>query len=121
MITIKNLDTNVSITVIPSSMKWSLQDVSAADSGRDVTGYMYKNRVTKKRKLELEFNAIEWSECPALLAAVDSEYFTVEYPDMLSGTLETRTFYRGDVETPVYCWWTDKKILSTVSFNCIER
>lgn len=121
MITITNLDTNVSLTVVPSSMKWSLQDVSAADSGRDVTGKMYKNLVTKKRKLELEFNAIEWSECPDLLAAVDSEYFTVEYPDMLTGTMLTKTFYRGDVETPVYCWWTDKKILSTVSFNCIER
>lgn len=121
MIKITNLDTNTSIEVVPSSMQWSLQDVSAADSGRDVNGYMYKNRVTKKRKLEFEFNGIEWSEAPAILKAVDSEYFTIEYPDMLSGTMETRTFYRGDIETPVWCWWTDKKILSKVSFNAIER
>lgn len=110
-----------SITVVPSSMKWSLQDVSAADSGRDTTGYMYKNMVTQKRKLELEFSGYTWHECSQLLKVINAEYFTVKYPDMLSETLETRTFYAGDRECPVYTWWDGQKIISKISVNFIER
>lgn len=122
------------ITVTPSAMKWSLQDVSAADSGRDASGTMIKNRVAQKRKLEFEFNGWDWQQVSNLLKIVSGvnfdgsllpnntgDYFSVTYPDMLTGTMETRTFYVGDRECPVYVWWDDKKILSQVTFNCIER
>lgn len=121
MITIKNLDNQSTITVTPSAMKWSLQDVSAADSGRDVTGYMYKNMVTQKRKLELEFTGWKWSDVSSLLQVLNSEYFLCTFPDMLSGQVETRTFYAGDRECPVYVWWDGAKILSTTTVNFIER
>lgn len=106
---------------MPSSLKWSLSDVSAADSGRDVAGTMYKNQVTKKRKLELEFSGRQWTDVSSILKAVDSEYFTIYYPDMLSGNMETRTFYCGDKEVPVYTWFNSQKYVSSITFNCIER
>lgn len=121
MITITNLSNNTSITVIPSAMTWSLNNVNAPDSGRDYTGYMYTNRVTQKRKLELEFSGFDWKEVSDLLKAINSEYCSVKYPDMLSGTMETRTFYAGDQEAPVYIWWNGQKICSTLKFNLIER
>lgn len=121
MITITNLTSGYSVTVTPSSFKWSLQDVSAADSGRNVEGTMYKNMITQKRKLELEFPARQWTEVSSLLQAVNSEYFTVRYPDMLSGTFETRTFYCGDREVPVYTWFDNQKVVSNITFNVIER
>jgi len=110
-----------SLTVTPSQMKWSLQDVSAADSGRDYTGRMYKNRVAQKRKLEFEFNGWDWTKVSQILQVVNSEYITVRYPDMMTGAFQTRTFYVGDRETSVYVWWEDSKILSTLTFNVIER
>lgn len=109
------------LEVIPSSMKWSLQDVSAASSGRDYTGKMYKNMITQKRKLEFEFNGLEWTEVSKILKVINSEYITVRYPDMLTGTVQSKTMYVGDRDTDVYCWWDDKKILSSLTFNCIER
>ena len=123
MITFKNtsVSPNQQITITPSSMKWSLQDVSAADSGRDVNGYMYKNRVTQKVKLEFEFNGLSWTQVSTLLQIIDAEYFLVTYPDMKSGTSLTKTMYCGDRECPVWTWFDDKKIISTTSFNCIER
>lgn len=123
MITFKNTSVtpNTQITVTPSSMKWSLQDVSAADSGRDVTGYMYKNRVAQKVKLEFEFNGLTWSQVSTLLQIIDAEYFSVTYPDMKTGTVLTKTFYCGDRECPVWTWWDGQKIISTTSFNVIER
>lgn len=123
MITFKNTSVtpNTQITITPSSMKWSLQDVSAADSGRDVTGLMYKNRVAQKVKLEFEFNGLTWSQVSTLLQIIDAEYFLVTYPDMKTGTVLTKTFYSGDRECPVWTWWDGQKIISTTSFNVIER
>lgn len=127
MITIKNPNTGRSLTVVPSGMKFAIMDISEADSGRDTTGTMHKNTVTlkngtkvKKRKLELEFNGVSWKECSDLLKAVDAEYFTVTYPDMKDYQTQTRTFYVGDRECPVWTWWDNQKILSSVTFNCIE-
>ena len=33
----------------PSAFGWSLQDISAADSGRTEDGLMHKNRIAQKR------------------------------------------------------------------------
>ncbi len=121
MITITNQNTNTSITVVPSKMTWSLMDVSAAESGRTYTGRMYKNRVTQKRKLQLEFAGTSWSETSAILQKVNSEYVTVTYPDMLTGSMRTSEFYVGDREAPVFVWWDGKKICSSVTFDLLER
>ena len=123
MITIKNLDNNSSMTVVPSSMKWSRMRVSAADSGRDVSGTMYVNQITQKEKLELAFNGLTWQEGSRLLKVCDSQYVQVTYPCMLTGTMQTKTFYTGDREGDVWIWWdaASKKILSQLSFNLIEK
>lgn len=110
-----------SIEVIPSSMKWSLQDVSASSSGRNAAGKMFKNRVTQKRKLEFEFNGWEWTRVSQILQIINSEYITVKYPDMMTGSVQTKTFYVGDRETDVFVWWENAKILSSLTFNVIER
>lgn len=133
MITFTGYDGST-LSITPSSMKWSLMDISAADSGRGADGTMWKNRVCMKRKLEFEFNGLTWAEVAPLIRIVSGtdangnflnttyhgQYFYVTYPDMLTGTTQTRTFYVGDRECPVYTWWDNQKVISTVSFNCIE-
>ena len=123
MITITNLDNGQSITIAPSSFKWSRNRVSAADSGRDQGGTMYVNQVTQKVKLELTFNGLDWAKGSELLQCCDSEYITCTYPDMLTATYQTRTFYTGDREGEVFIWWDEdyNKILSSLTFNFIER
>ncbi len=123
MITITNLTNGKSITQTPSSFKWSRMRVSAADSGRDVTGKMYVNQVTQKVKLEIEFTGVQWQKGAQILQAADSEYVQVTFPDMLSGTVLTKVFYTGDREGDVHIWWDEdsRKILSSLAFNLIER
>lgn len=115
-------NTQEELTIVPSSLKWSLNDVSQADSGRDVKGKMYKNRITLKRKLEMEFKGFDWKEASKVCDAFTrNEYFDVNYPDILDGMLETRNFYRGDITTEAFVWWDGKQILATLKFNIIER
>lgn len=105
----------------PASFSFGLQDVSASESGRTEDLVMHKNRVGQKRKLSLGWNAKSWQETSVILQAFNPEYFRVRYPDMLSGTYETRTFYAGDREAPVKYWWDGKELIETITFNVIER
>lgn len=82
---------------------------------------MHKNRVAQKRKLKLEWVGKDWETTTRIMQAVNPEYISVRYPDMLSGTYETRTFYVGDRTAPVKFWWTDRKMIEKISFDFIER
>lgn len=116
-----NYNQSNELTVVPSEMAWSLNAVNAANSGRTANGYMYSNRVTQKRKLELTFAGVEWQTASQILNAVNAEYLYVRYPDMLTGAMRTMQCYVGDKETTVYTWWNGQKILTSLKFNLIER
>lgn len=105
----------------PSAYEWSLQDVSAGESGRTDDALMHKNRVAQKRKLKVEWVGKDWQETSTILQSVQKEYLQVRYPDMLSGQYETRTFYVGDRTTPVKLWFTNRKLIEKISFDFIER
>lgn len=105
----------------PSKMSIGIQDVSNSDAGRDQSGLMYKNLITRKYKIELEW----WMPSPALtsqiLTAVDPEYFNVTFTDPKTNTSVTKSMYVGDRSAPVEMWGSNKKFYSKVSFNLIER
>lgn len=107
----------------PSSFTWGLQDNSASDAGRvqDATDTMYKNRTSQKRKLQLAWNGLSKEQTSAILQAFNPEYIDVTYPDAMSGTDETRTFYVGDRTAPIKIWTLNNKRYEQLSFNIIER
>ena len=105
----------------PSGFTFGLQDVSLGESGRTDDAVMHKNRVAQKRKIQLEWVGLDWAQTALIMQAVNPEYIDVKYPDMLTGTYQTRTFYVGDRTAPVKFWWTDRKMLERLSFDLIER
>lgn len=111
---------NGSAVKTPSKFGWSLQDVSAADSGRTQDALMWKNRVATKEKISLEWAGVTTAEASAILQAFTAEYFSVTYHSPLTNSDVTKTFYRGDATAPYY-WWVDGGRMETVSFDIIER
>ncbi len=105
----------------PSVFEWGLQDISSAESGRTDDTLMHKNRVGQKRKITLGWAAKDWKETSKILTAFNPEYVEVEYPDMMSGKYETRTFYVGDRTSNVKCWWIGNQRMENISFDIIER
>ena len=105
----------------PSKMSWSLQDVSIGDSGRDDTGYMYKGRITQKRKLELEWSAITPDKASIILNAFNPEYVNVRYFDAMENNWKIINAYVGDRSAPVKIWTVKSKIYETIKFDIIER
>lgn len=105
----------------PSTFSWSINEVSASSAGRDATGYMYKERITRKRKIQLAWNAPTPQETQDILNAFSPQYFKVTYYDPLAGRTQTRNFYAGDQSAPVRRWTVNNKIYEQVSFDIIER
>ena len=105
---------------IPSEFGWSLQDVSAPDSGRTLDAVMHKERVARKEKIQLKWNGKTPEETSTILQAFAPEYFDVTYVSPLTNTQVTKTFYCGDQSAPYY-WWCNGGLHESVSFNIIER
>lgn len=104
----------------PSEFQWSLQDISAPDSGRTLDGLMWKNRVGQKEKIELSWNAPDNVKASQILQMFQPEYFDVTYRSPLTNSLVTKTFYCGDRSAPTY-WWRNNGLFEKISFNIIER
>lgn len=85
----------------PSSFEWGMIDVSASDSGRTQDAQMHKNRIAQKRQLKLSWSGTDTARTARILQMVNPEYIRVTYPDAMSGTDETRTFYVGDRSAPI--------------------
>lgn len=117
MITVDNVEIKC-----PSELSYGLEQVNSADAGRTQDAVMHVERIAKKVKLELSWSGLTWAETSAIMTAFDPEYISVKYPDMLSGTYQTKTFYTGDKSAPVRQWFDNngKKIIDKLSFNIIE-
>lgn len=105
----------------PSSMTWGEMDISSQESGRTLNAKMHKTIVAKKVKLDLGWSNPTQAEAAAILQTFDSTYVDITYPDVKTGSNQTKTFYTGDKTAPFKMWTVGSKIYSTLSFNCIEQ
>lgn len=105
----------------PSKLTWGLIDVSDSESGRTLDAIMHKNRIAQKRQIQLSWNGPTKEVTSKILKMFNPEYIKVKYPDAMSGTNETRTFYVGDRDAPVHTWYVGGKRYESVSFNIIEK
>lgn len=104
----------------PSAFTWGLNDVSTSSSGRTQDAVMHKTRVDQKRKISLSWWNPNPKETSVILSAFNAVNFEVTYPDALTNSYETRTFYRSDPTAPVRSWAFGKQRYSAVSFDIIE-
>lgn len=114
----------------PSSFVPKRFDLSAPDSGRDLTGLMYANKlkdsngkILTKTTIDIEWAMCTPEETAAILSAFESsEYFEVTYNDPTDANAQkTKTFYCGDREMPVKQWYVGGRYYDHVSFTIIER
>lgn len=108
----------------PASCTWGLHFISSEESGRDtLDGEMHIDDIARKRKL----SGVSWayptkSQAASILQKfMTKRMMSIEYEDLLSGQIETRTFYMSDPSAPVYQWSIDKKVYTSLGFDLIEK
>lgn len=104
----------------PSSLQWGIQSVSNSDAGRDIDGNMHVNLVTRKRKIELAWNGVDFATTSEILKAFNPETFWVQYLDAQTNNTEKKEFYVGDRTAMVHSYAQGHRWYSTVAFNIIE-
>ena len=107
----------------PSVMSFGIYDISEPDSGRDLSGKMWKNTICQKRTIELEWWNPSAADTATILTLFQSnEYFDVKYYDPTNSTAMTeKKFYLGDRSIPVKQWTTNNKRYEKISFSIIEQ
>lgn len=103
----------------PSTYKWKLEDISAADAGRTEDYTMDKARVGQIVGLDLKWKNVTTEDASAILKAFNPEYIKVCYLDPKEGLFRTTEFYVGDRAAPLYNCETG--LWQEISFSIIER
>lgn len=105
----------------PKKFKVGIQDIDG-ETARNARGGLMRDRIATKRKLDLEFPAMNQADMAKLLNAVSPVFFSVTYQDPILG-MATKTFYVGDRTTPMlrYGNGTTDLMWENVAFNLIEK
>lgn len=88
---------------------------------RTTDGTLNRDRITVKRKIEMSFGGLEWSEISSILQAIQDEFFEVYYPDPVTGKHETKTFYSGDRPAAIAIARENEIIWEGLKLSLIER
>lgn len=105
----------------PSSMKVTVFDVSST-ADRNASGNVVIDRVGIKRKLELSWAHLSGDELSRLLTAVGQDvFFAVEYPDPVTGGMNSIVCYAGDRSTGILRMVGGEPVWTKIEMNWIER
>lgn len=104
--------------IVQNGIKWQRNDVDGPNAGRTMDGYMHRERVTSKVRLDVTCLPLSSEDASVVLNAVYPEYVEVEYIDPMLGHRIT-TMYSNN--TPATYIDTDTDMWEGITFPLIER
>ena len=114
------ISVNGTTITTPAKMSVGIYDVSKS-ADRNAQGDILIDRVAVKRKLEMEWGPLSNSAISTLLGLVTDVFFTVIYPDPLTGAAKTITCYVGDRTAPALKYTSGTPYWEGLKMNFIER
>ena len=103
----------------PKTFETTVTDLDG-ETNRNANGELIRDRIAVKRKLNLEWGPLNQAQMQTLLNAVSSVFFTVTFPDPMSGVI-TKTMYVGDRTAPAYAYINGAVKWSGLKMNFIEK
>lgn len=105
----------------PSKMQVTIQDWDASTSERNANGDLMRDRVTVKRKIEVEYALLDGNQMKTILDATEDVFFSVTYFDPKQNGFLTKTMYIGDRTPSLYVLRDDKILYRDFKFSLIEK
>lgn len=106
----------------PSDWGYEVGDLDT-EGARDATGYLHRAMVAQKINYEFKWNGMDWEMLQQILAAVDSDKFTLTAPNPKRFNQSyTGDYYVGDRKGKTYYYWLHKQgvALFDLSLKFIE-
>ena len=93
-------------------IKWSRNDVEAANAGRMQDGTMQRDRVAIKYRWDVSCRPLTAAEQATVLSLINPVYITCTFTDPVTNTTRTATCYSNNIPS-TYCikdsrnrdWW----------------
>lgn len=105
----------------PSVFQVDIADIDG-ETTRNARGDLIRDRLAVKRKLNCEWAPLTMTEISTLLQAVQDVFFTVTYPDPMTGSnSEVKTFYVGDRTSPLLLIKDGQLLWKGLKMNFIEK
>lgn len=105
----------------PETLSVGIQDLDSEKSGRNQKGEMFRDRIAVKRKLNIKFLPLSSDDMKKVLNAVSDKFFTIEYPDPMTGAKKSITAYVGDRTAPVYIIKNGTPMWDEMTLSIVER
>ena len=78
-------------------LKWSRNDVEAANAGRMQNGDMQRDRVAIKYRWDVTCRPLTGAEQATLLTLINPVYVNLKFTDPLTNDIETGTYYSNNI------------------------
>lgn len=101
-----------------NGIKWQRNDLDGANSGRTMSGTMFRDRVTSKVRLDITCLPLSSRDASVVLNAIYPEYVEVEYMDPMYGH-SIKTMYSNNIPASYINTATD--MWMGIAFPLIER
>ncbi len=103
----------------PKSFDVTINDFDG-ESERNARGDLIRDRIAVKRTMKCEWGPLLGWEIAEILNASSGVFFSLEYPDPLSG-VTTKTVYAGNRTSPVLKNTNGQVIWENLSVTFVER
>ena len=77
-------------------LKWSRNDVEAANAGRMQNGYMQRDRVATKYRWDITCRPVTAAELSTILTLIEPQYIMVRYTDPQTNTVVANYCYSNN-------------------------
>lgn len=92
---------DVEIASYPDSFTVTPLDLDNGESSvRTADGTLTRDRITVKRQINMSWGILKWAEISSILQAMQDEFFNFYYPDPMTGSYVTKSFYVGNRPSP---------------------
>lgn len=107
----------------PDGITVQICDVDASTTGRDNTGYIHRDKIGMKRKINLSYKYIWDNDVATIVSFANQTFFELKLYDDLTNTTWSGTVYAGDRSGTIYthALHASKTLYSSFTVNFIER
>lgn len=107
--------------VASDGLKYTRSDLDGPNAGRTLDGLMHRDRIASKIRWDVTCHPLTEQELSEILTLIEPEFVTVEYTDLQTRRVVSKTMYSNNVPTTLAfaykdgAWWTD------LTFPLIEQ
>ena len=107
--------------VASDGLKYTRSDLDGPNAGRTLDGVMHRDRISSKIRWDVTCKLLKEEELAIVLSLIEPEFVTVEYTDLQTRQVVTKTMYSNNVPTSLAfaydggSWWT------SFTFPLIEK